>query len=468
MVEKEGSISFARSMIPIIFLVISLTLTINYFEGDAHMPILATAVVAAVVALASGHSWNKLEQVIIDTLNGTLQSMLIFCIIGIVIGMWILSGIVPTMIYYGLKIISPKIFLVTACLIAAIISLATGSSWTTVGTVGIAIMGMGHGLNIPLPIVAGAVVSGAYFGDKLSPLSDTTNLASGVVNVDIFEHIKAMLATTGPSLIIALIIYGILGMKYSSSSLNSESLNIIFEGLNNEFVISPFLLIPPLFIILMVVKKIPAIPGLIISALIGIALAIFVQGAEMGEVIGSAHYGYISNSGIDVIDELLSGGGLDSMMWPLSLVFISMSLAGIMEGAGMIDAIAKKILSYSNSRGGLILATVLTSISVNLVTGDQYLSIVFTGKMYNDEYKKQGLHPKILSRTLEDSGTLTSPLVPWGACAVFMATTLKVSTLAYLPFTFLNLINPMIAIIYGYTGLFMEDLEKKGARHLTY
>ncbi len=451
--EKDGNISFLRSMIPIIFLIISLTLTLRYYGGDAHMPILATAVVAAVVALASGYSWSELEKGILDTLSDTLQSMLIFCIIGIVIGMWIIGGIVPTMIYYGLKIISPKIFLPTACLICGVISLATGSSWTTAGTVGIALIGMGHGLGIPLPMVAGAIISGAYFGDKMSPLSETTNLAPAVAGANLFDHIEYMIYTTGPSLIISLILYGILGARYSGTNFNPESLNLILEGLTNEFKISPFLLIPPLFIIIMVIKKTPAIPGLIISSLMGMLSAIITQGAQMNEIVAAAHYGYVSESGAEVIDELLTGGGLDSMMWPLSLVFISMSLAGIMEKSGMIDAIAQKILSFSNSTGSLILATVLTSISVNIATGDQYLAIVFTGKMYKNEYEKKGLPPKLLSRTLEDSGTLTSPLIPWGACAVFMATTLNVRTVDYLPYAFLNIINPIIAIVYGYTGL---------------
>lgn len=461
MKKNKIEINFVISMIPVIFLIISLSLTVNYFQGEAHMPILATAIVAGAIALASGYSWRELERGIIDTLSGTLQSMLIFCIIGIVIGMWILGGIVPTMIYYGLKLISPKIFLLTACLICSIVSLATGSSWTTAGTVGIALMGMGHGLGIHLPLVAGAIISGAYFGDKLSPLSDTTNLAPAVSGIDIFTHIKHMIYTTTPSYIIALILYGILGVKYSSANFNPESLNLILEGLKNSFNISPILLIPPLFIIVMVAMKIPAILGLIISSLLGMLAAIFLQTSNMTEVISAAHYGYVSNSGIEAIDVLLSGGGLNSMMGPLSLVFMSMSLAGIMERSGMIDSIAQKILSFSKSVGGLIAATVFTCISVNLVTGDQYLSIVFTGKMYKKEYEKKDMHHKNLSRTLEDAGTLTSPLIPWGACGVFMASTLNVSTMAYLPFAFLNLINPIVAIIYGYLGFTIVKLNKE-------
>lgn len=459
MKSQAPKMSVTLALIPIIFLAVTLGIAVNIYEADAHIPILLTAVVSAFVALAAGYKWKDLEKSIIDTLASSLQSILIFCIIGVVIGMWILGGIVPSMIFYGLKIVSPKFFLLTACIISSIVSMATGSSWTTAGTVGIALVGVGYGLGIPLPMVAGAIVSGAYFGDKLSPLSDTTNLAPAVTGIDIFTHIKHMLYTTLPSYIISLVLYTILGFRYGSGGADLGSIEVIFNGLQASFYISPILLIPPLFIIIMVVKKIDAIPGLSISFLLGGLCALVFQGSNLGDLFSAAHYGYISNSGVEVIDTLLTGGGLDSMMWPLSLVFMSMSLAGIMEGADMVNVLAAKILSFARSTGGLITATVLTCISVNVVTGDQYLSIVFTGKMYSREFKIRGLHAKNLSRTLEDAGTLTSPLVPWGACAVFMATTLKVPTLEYLPYAFLNLINPLVAILYGYLGFSIEKID---------
>jgi len=460
MKKISKKLSFGVSIIPIIVLIVLLTLNIKFADGEAHMPILATAIVAAVIARTAGFSWEELEKGIIDTLKESLQSMLIFCIIGIVIGMWILGGIVPTMIYYGLKLISPNLFLVTACIICSIVALATGSSWTTVGTVGIALMGIGHGLGVPAPMVAGAIISGSYFGDKISPLSDTTNLAPTVSGTTLFEHVRHMIYTTTPSYIITLIAYAILGAKYSGASYSSGLLETILNGLRGQFTISPILFIPPLFIIVMVIKKIPAIPGLIISALLGALCAVIFQNADMASIVRTAQYGYVSNSGVQVIDELLSGGGLDSMMWPLSLVFISMSLAGIMERSGMMDAVANKILTYAKSVGGLITATVLTCISVNTITGDQYLSIVFTGKMYKKEYDKRDLDPKNLSRTLEDAGTLTSPLIPWNACAVFMASTLNVATIKYLPYALLGLINPIVAIIFGYTGFTIVKKQK--------
>lgn len=457
--NKKREMTFTKALIPIIFLIVSLVITIQGSDGDAHMPILATAIVAAIIALSSGYTWQELEDGIIDTFFSSLSSMLIFCIIGVVIGTWILGGIVPSMIFYGLKMISPKVFLVTACIISALIALATGSSWSTLGTVGIALMGIGHGLGIPGSITAGALVSGAYFGDKMSPLSDTTNLAPAVSGTNVFEHIKYMIYTTTPALIISLILYGIIGLRYSSTTVDTGALNVILDGMQSQFTISPILLLPPFFIVFMVVKKISAIPGLIMTSLLGILCAVIFQGSGVGEVINAAQYGYASDSGVAVIDELLTGGGLQSMMWPLSLVLISVSMAGIMRVSGMIEILAKKILSFAKKQGGLILATVLTAIGVNLTTGDQYLAIIFTGTMYKDEYNKQSLDPRVLSRTLEDAGTMTSPLIPWGACGVFVAATLGVSTFAYVPFAFLNLLTPIIAVIYGYTGWFVDKID---------
>lgn len=450
--QRARPVSLFFSLLVVAFLVGILAISVNLYDSEAHIPIAITAVFAAIIAFAHGFKWKDLEAAILRTLAETLPSMLIFLIIGIVIGLWILGGIVPSMIYYGLQIISPKIFLPTACIIASIVSLATGSSWTTVGTIGIALMGVGQGLKIPLGPVAGAIISGAYFGDKLSPLSDTTNMAPAVAGTDIFTHIKHMLYTSVPSYLISLVLFFIIGLNYSSGSFNSEIIRGITTSLDSVFTISPILGMAPLMIIVLVLLKVPTIPILVLSCLMGAFLAVVFQGANLGEIINSAHYGFISSTGIADIDQLLTGGGLNSMLSPLSLVFASISLAGIMEASGMVEAIANKILSLAKGVGGLIAATVATCIGVNLMTGDQYLSIIFTGKMYRHKYDDLGLDPKNLSRTLEDAGTLSSPLIPWGACGVFMASTLGVATLTYLPFTFVSLINPIIALIYGYTG----------------
>lgn len=457
---KSNKMSFGKAMIPIVFLIVALVGTLVYFGGSPHIPILAATVVACIVAITTGYTWDELEKGMVETINGSMQAILIVGIIGMIIGTWILSGTVPTMIYYGLKLISPKIFLIAVCLICSIVSLATGSSWTTAGTVGIAFIGMGQGLGIPLPMVAGAVVSGAYFGDKMSPLSDTTNLAPAMAGTTLFEHVRHMIYTTGPSYVISLILYGILGMKYGGASLDTGAINNILDGLSSQFAISPLLLIPPLLVIIMVVLKVPAIPGLIGGTVLGGLFAAIFQKAGIGQIIEATHYGYVSATGNEVIDNLLSRGGLESMMWTLSLVLIAMCFGGVLEKSGMLNAIAAKILVFANNTGNLVLATVLTCAATVLVTGEQYLAIVIGGGMYKDIYAEQGLHPKNLSRVLEDAGTLLAPLVPWSTCAAFMYTSMGVHPLAYAPFAFLCIINPLISIFYGYTGITMEKLPK--------
>lgn len=458
---SERKIPFGWAMVPVVFLVVALVATLRFYNGSAHIALFVSAIAAAFVAFLFGYKWTYLEEGIVRMLSNTLPSMLIFCIIGMVIGVWMLAGVVPTMIYYGLQIVSPRFFLFTACLISMIISLATGSSWTTVGTVGIALIGMGQGLHIPLPMVAGAIISGAYFGDKMSPLSDTTNLAPAAAGTHLFAHITHMVYTSGPGILIALIIYGVMGLTSGSMAIDNSAIQTLLADLQNGFVISPLLLLPPVMIIVIVIKKVPAIPGLVGGVLIGAIFAVTIQKADMSQVVEAMHYGFVSNSGNETLDALLTRGGLDSMMWPLSLVFMSLSFAGIMEKSGMIHTIADVILSYAKSVGSLILSTVLTCVGVNALTGDQYLSIVFTGEMYKNAYREKGLDAVNLSRTLEDSGTLTSPLIPWNSCAVFMASTLGVATTAYAPFAFFNLISPVIAIFFGYTGITIASLREE-------
>ncbi len=455
--KKQATLGHA--VIPMVFIIASLILTMKFWGGDPHLPILFSAVVAALVAVFGlGYSWKELEDGIIETIKMSMQALLILMIIGMIIGSWILGGIVPTMIYYGLKLLSPSIFLVATVLLCSVVSLATGSSWTTAGTVGIALVGVGISLGMNPGLVAGAIISGAYFGDKMSPLSDTTNLAPAMAGSTLFEHIRHMTYTTGPSLIIALIIYGIIGMKYAGSDLDVAGINEILTGLESSFNISPILFVAPVLVILMVIFKVPAVPGLMGGTVLGALFAFMFQGADMASIIDAMHYGYYSETGLTVIDDLLSRGGLDSMMWTLSLILCAMSFGGVMEKSGMLEAIARAILKLANGTGSLVLATIITIIAMNMMAGDQYLSIVIPGRMYKKIYDERGLHPKNLSRVLEDAGTLTSPLVPWNSCALFMSGTLGVATLAYLPYAYLNLINPLVSIFYGFTGITMEKL----------
>ncbi len=461
--KTQRQISFAEVLFVLLFLIISLMATIMLFGGDPHIPILVTTVVASIVAIRAGYKWKDVEDGIIDGIKMSMQAILILMIVGALIGVWILAGVVPTMIFYGLKILSPGIFLVATCLICCIVSLATGSSWTTAGTVGVALIGVGMGLGMPLPMVAGAIISGAYFGDKMSPLSDTTNLAPAMAGSDLFDHVKHMIYTTAPSLVIALILYGILGARYAGKELDVAGINELLEGLAGQFAINPLLFIPPLMVILMVVFKVPAIPGLIGGVMLGGVFAAIFQGSGMGAIIEAAHYGFVSETGIIEIDELLTRGGLDSMMWTVSLIMIAMSFGGVLERTGMLNALLEKVLKVVNSTGSLVLATVLYCFFINLTSGDQYMSLVVPGRMFKDAYAERGLHPKNLSRVLEDAGTLSSPLIPWNTCGAFMFTALGVHPFAYLPYAFLNLLNPVMSVIYGYTGITMEKLPEAEA-----
>lgn len=453
-----------HALIPLVFLIGSLMYTIFILEGSPHIPLVMSACVAAAVAmLGLGFTWAELEEGMVETIKMSMGAIIILMIIGMIIGTWIIGGVVPAMIYYGLQILSPGVFLVTACLLCCIVSLATGSSWTTAGTVGIALIGIGTSLQIPMEVTAGAIISGAYFGDKMSPLSDTTNLAPAMAGSTLFDHIRHMIYTTGPSLIIALVIYGIMGMGYAGNELDATAINEVLDGLKGMFNINLFLLIAPVLVILMVVFKVPAIPGLIGGTLLGGILAMLMQGANLGDVINAMHYGFTSESGIETLDSLLSRGGLDSMMFTVSLILCAMCFGGVMEKAGFLEAMARFFMKFAKNTGSLVLVTILTVISINIVAGDQYLSIVIPGRMYKGIFEERGLAPKNLSRVLEDSGTLTSPLVPWNTCGTFMSGTLGVATFAYLPYCFLNLINPLVSIFYGFTGITMEKLDKSKA-----
>lgn len=456
--KKQATVLHA--LIPIVFLIASLMYTLFVVEGSPHIPLVLSAAVAAAVAiLGLGYTWAELEEGMVETIKMSMAAIIILMIIGMIIGTWILGGVVPAMIFYGLQILSPSIFLVTACILCAIVSLATGSSWTTAGTIGIALIGIGQSLGIPAPVIAGAIISGAYFGDKMSPLSDTTNLAPAMAGSNLFDHIRHMIFTTGPSLIIALIIYGIMGVQYGGNKLDTAAIDIVLNGLSANFTINPIMLLAPILVIVMVALKVPAIPGLLGGTLLGGLLALLFQGADLGSVITAMHSGYVSESGIEVVDKLLTSGGLKSMMNTVSLILCAMCFGGIMEKAGFLEAVARSVIRFATSTGSLVLVTIFTIISINILAGDQYLSIVIPGRMYKSIYEERGLAPKNLSRVLEDAGTLTSPLVPWNTCGSFMSTTLGVATLAYLPYCFLNLINPLVSIFYGYTGITMEKLE---------
>ncbi len=452
-----------EALIPVVLTIAILMYTVLPVfgvNGEVHIPLVLGALVAAAVAMwRLGYTWSEIEEGIIGTISGTLQAIIILAIIGMIIGTWILGGIVPTLIYYGLQILTPSLFLVAACLLCCVVSLATGSSWTTAGTVGIALMGVAAGLGVPGPMAAGAIISGAYFGDKMSPLSDTTNLAPAMAGATLFDHVRHMVYTTGTSLAIALVGFGILGAGFAGKTLDVANINAILDLMRSSFNLNPLLLLVPIIVIVMVAKKVPAIPGLFIGTLLGGAAAMIFQGATFAGVMDAMQNGVVSETGNEILDSLLTRGGYQSMMWTISLILAALTFGGVLEKTGMLETIGKVILKFAKSTGALVTATVFTSIFTNVLAGDQYLSLVLPGKMYKEEFHKRGLAPRNLSRCLEDAGTLTSPLVPWNTCGATMSTYLGIPTIEYLPYCFLNLVNPIVSIVFGFTGITMMKLE---------
>lgn len=457
---SHRKIGLKYAVLPVIFLIGALFYAVQIAEIDVHIPIFISGMFAAVIAkVGGGITWDELEEGVVNTIKMSMGAVIILLIIGMVIGTWILSGIVPSMIFYGLKIINPAAFLPLTVIICSIVSISIGSSWATASTVGVALIGIGEGFGIDRNIIAGAIISGAYFGDKLSPLSDTTNLAPAMAGANLFDHIKHMLYTTVPAYILTLGIFTFLGMRNSAGAVTTSDIDAILTTINQNFNISPFLLLIPVVVIGLIVLKMPAIPGLFLGAIFGGIGAIVFQGKGFADVIKALHYGYENESGMAMVDELLNRGGMDSMMWTVSLILCAMIFGGIMEKSGMLGTLAGSVLKYATTTGRLIFAALMTPIFVNTVAGDQYLSIVITGRMYKSTFEERGLAPKNLSRCLEDSGTITSALIPWNTCGATMIGALGVAPWAYVPYCFLNYLCPLISMIYGFTGFTIEKAQ---------
>jgi NhaC family Na+:H+ antiporter len=471
--------SLLVSLVPVAVLIVLLAASVALFGdgssgGPNQIALILAASVAIVIGVAYGHPWRHLERGIVQGISLSLGAVMILLMVGALIGSWILAGIVPTMIYYGLQLLSPSVFLPSACLICCFVSLATGSSWTTAGTVGVALIGIATAQDINVGLAAGAVVSGAYFGDKMSPLSDTTNLAPAMAGTELFTHIRHMIWTTTPSIILAIVLFAVIGMTAVPPK-DTASLNAILGGLERSFTLGPHLLIPVVIVLVLVIRRMPAFPALLIGALVGCLFAVIFQpqavvayaaSPDLGQAPAlvkgawmSLFDGYRLTSGNAALDELLSRGGMRGMLGTVWLILSAMMFGAVMESTGMLQRIASAILGFVRGSGSLVLATLGTSIGMNVIASDQYIAIVLPGRMFRAEYAKRGLAPKNLSRALEDAGTITSPLVPWNTCGAFMAQTLGVATFAYAPFAFFNLINPLVSAVYGLTGFTIEKID---------
>ena len=514
---------YLLSLLPILFLIGLLSINVYLYGDDSlggsnQLALLFSGALAAIIGILYGNNWKDILEGISKSIKSVTPSIIILLLIGSLAGTWLISGIVPAMIYYGLQILNPEIFLFATAIITAIVSLATGSSWSTIATIGIALLGIGQALGLPVGLIGGAIISGAYFGDKMSPLSDTTNLAPAMAGTDLFTHIRYMMYTTIPSFIITLIIFLVIGFNYSTD-ISSEHINQMLNILSNTFTITPLLFIVPLLVIILIVKKVPAIPSLFIGVLLGALFAIIFQphiviskevSGETESTINSTYKGIINSMSIktdleetnnkinDIIPvkykskngeqlemkfseamtlgevdakhpavlesknrgNLLKSAGMYGMLNTIWLIICAMIFGGILEVTGLLKRIAEPIINYAKSTGSLVATTTGTCIFFNITASDQYISIVVPGRMFADSYKEKGLAPENLSRTLEDSGTVTSVLIPWNTCGATQSAVLGVATLSYLPYCFFNLISPIMTIIYAYLGIKIKKLRE--------
>jgi NhaC family Na+:H+ antiporter len=464
--------SLLQALTPLVFLSVLLGGAVYVYADNAsyganQVSLMLAAGVAALVGLRNGMKWVDIQTSLIHGISLAIVPIFILLAVGALIGTWILSGTVPTLIVYGLKLLHPSFFYPAACLICAIVALAIGSSWTVAGTLGVALIGVGQGLEMSPAITAGAVISGAYFGDKMSPLSDTTNIAPAAAGSDLFEHIRHMIWTTGPSILIALVLFTVIGLNASPTK-GADGFGDLSAVLGGQFNLGLHLLIPLVVVFVLAVRKFPAYPTILIGALLGGVFAVIFQPelvvrladkealsrpmALMAGTWSALADGYKANTGNAAVDELLSRGGMSSMLNTIWLIICAMGFGAVMEATGLLERMIRSVLKAAKSTGALITATLGTAIGANAVAADQYMSIVLTGRLYRPEYEKRGLAPVNLSRALEDAGTITSPLVPWNTCGAYMAATLGVATLDYLPYAFFNLVSPLVSAVLAYAG----------------
>lgn len=468
------------SLIPILILVAMLTITIYIFGSDALAGgsqiclTIATAFCVLIGMIKFKRTWDEYESAMTSNIGGIGSALIILLLIGALSGAWMVCGVVPTLIYYGIQIIDPNFFLVSTCLICAIVSVMTGSSWTTIATIGIALLGIGKAQGFEEGWIAGAIVSGAYFGDKVSPLSDTTVLAASTTDTPLFKHIKYLMLTTVPSMLIALVVFTTVGLSSETSS--TIHIAEFTQALNGKFELSPWLLIVPIATAIMIAKRFPSIVTLFLSALLAVIFAFIFQPDLLREIAGGEEgwlplvkggmmtlFGSTSlDAGNAEINELIATRGMSGMMNTIWLIICAMCFGGAMTASGMIESITFVFMRYTKRCVSLVASTVASGLFMNLTTADQYISIILTGEMFKGIYKKCGYESRLLGRTIEDAVTVTSPLIPWNSCGMTQATVLGVSTLTYLPYCIFNYISPLMSIVMAAIGYKILKIDKMG------
>lgn len=459
-----------QSLIPILTLIVLISLNVillgdDTLSGANQLSLLCASAVAIGIAVYNRVPWEHILQGILHTLNTSMSALLM---IGVLAGTWMLSGIIPGMIYYGLYILKPDYFLPAAAIISAIISVATGSSWSTVATVGVALLGIGQALGFNDALVAGAIISGAYFGDKVSPLSDTTNLAAAIAQTNLFTHIRYMMYTTVPTMLITLTIFTLISLFGSSSAPAPDSVREVQQAIGSFYRINLFLFIVPVIVVVMIVKKMPAVPALFIGGLLGGVMALIFQPDVIASLSGEEHlsaggayrvvtqamYGTTAlHTGNETLDSLFTSHGMAGMLNTIWLIITAMIFGGVLEAGRFLERITGALMGRVRSDGGLVTTTAATCILFNATASDQYISIVVPGKMFAGAYRRGGLAPEVLSRTLEDSGTATSVLIPWNTCGATQAGVLGVATFAYLPYAFFCYLSPLMSVAFAWLNI---------------
>ncbi len=453
--QKSKEPSIAVALIPLIAMGILLGVGYGVYRIAAQVLLVAAAFITGTLGLILRFKWKEMEEGIVNSIHKAMPAILIMLCVGILIGSWIACGTIPMVIYYGLKLISPQYFLFTACFVCSLTSLATGTSWGTIGTLGVAFMGIAMGLGIPLGPAAGAIVAGAYFGDKMSPFSDVTNLAPVAAGSNLFDHIKHMLWSATPAWLIGLAIYFFVGLRYGGEQVESEDMILIIQTLKDNFNFNILLLLPMAIVFYFAFTKKPTIPGMLLSSLVAGILAIIFQGASVTDVATAMNTGYEAQTGVAKVDDLISRGGLMSMMKTQLIAFTAFSFGGIMQRTGLLSVILDRLMRFANKTWSIVLTTITSSIVIAMMTASSYLSMIIPGELLSPIYKKKGLAAKNLSRIIEESGAIIVPLIPWSMAGAFITGTIGVSPATYLPWAIMNYAAVIILVIFGFTGFTM-------------
>ncbi|MCP8615655.1 Na+/H+ antiporter NhaC [Salirhabdus salicampi] len=451
-VNKAQAVCLLTSVLFII------SVSLLYLKVHPHIPIFLCIILFMMFSLFTKRPWSFIEEAIKKGLNVGVIPIFLFMLIGILIGIWMLSGTIPTLIYYGSHIMSVNFFLPSVFIITAIVGTFLGSAFTTASTIGVAMLAIGTMMGLSPAMIAGAIISGAFLGDKMSPLSDTTNIAAAISRVDLFEHIRHMLWTTVPASILCLIGFGLMGWFSDKTTVeNVTHVQDLIEGLN---IIHPMSMIPAIVMLVLAWRRTPAILVIVAGILTGIASAlIFQQSVSLTAIMDVMQNGYVADTGNEKLDSMLSRGGLQSMMWSVSLVLLTLTMGGLIQALGIMERLMEIIQKLIISTGRLVFATAVTAIGINVSVGEQYLSIILTGKVYEEQFDARGISRKNLSRILEDAGTVINPLIPYGVSGVFLANVLGVPVLQYLPFALFCLVSPLLTILYGFTGISLRKNE---------